>query len=172
MWFSLPLSEFRLSIAAATSVLVVAAVTDIRIHKIFNWLTYPAILAGLIMAVGVSLFSATIPASHWLSDLRFTDSLLGLIGCGAIMLFPYHLSRGGAGDVKLAMAIGALIGFSPTIQAISIGYIIAAVYWLLSSTILSKFTHPSHLPEKTPAIPLAGFFACGAFLVACIGPIW
>jgi len=79
---------------------LVAGWTDYKRRRIPNWLTVP----GLV--VGISL-NAT--ASGW-SGLKF--SLLGA-GLGLLLLLPFVLLRSlGAGDWKLAGALGAFVGAS------------------------------------------------------------
>ncbi|HUO24675.1 MAG TPA: A24 family peptidase [Candidatus Aquilonibacter sp.] len=88
---------------AATSLLVVAValiagVTDWRWRRIPNWLTVPGLL------VGVALNSL---AAGW-PGLK--ASLLGA-GLGLLLLLPFVLLRSlGAGDWKLAGAVGSFVG--------------------------------------------------------------
>ncbi|PYX30329.1 MAG: hypothetical protein DMG77_10050 [Acidobacteria bacterium] len=87
-------------LTAAVLLALVAGWTDYKRRRIPNWLTVP----GLV--VGVSL-NAT--ASGW-SGLKF--SLLGA-GLGLLLLLPFVLLRSlGAGDWKLAGALGAFVGAS------------------------------------------------------------
>ena len=88
----------QLTAMLAAGVAIVAAVTDVKERRIPNRLTYPAMLLGLGLQ-GV--------AHGW------RGLLLGVGGClvfgGVFMLF--HLVRGmGAGDVKLAAALGCILG--------------------------------------------------------------
>src|ERR1051326_5539678 len=82
----------------ASAVAVTAAITDVRDRRIPNRLTYPAMIAGL----------AVQAALHGWRGL-----LLGLGGAlifGGLFLI-FHLVRAmGAGDVKLAAALGFIIG--------------------------------------------------------------
>jgi len=82
----------------ATAVAVTAAMTDVRDRRIPNRLTYSAMIAGLVLQTAV----------HGWHGL-----LLGLGGgalFGGCFLF-FHLVRAmGAGDVKLAAALGCIIG--------------------------------------------------------------
>src|SRR5260221_9735812 len=82
----------------ATAVAVTAAMTDVRDRRIPNRLTYSAMIAGLVLQTSV----------HGWHGL-----LLGLVGgalFGGCFLF-FHLVRAmGAGDVKLAAALGCIIG--------------------------------------------------------------
>ena len=169
----------------ATVVLFVAAWTDVRSHKIYNSLTYPAMIGGLLLAT----FADGLGAQQSLTSISAGDSLAGLLGCGLLMLIPYHLSRGGAGDVKLAMAMGSLIGFQATLQGFCLGYIFAASYLIVRSSVAVA----AHLlaagdyrlvdgdvataitrarPHMSQPIPLAGFFLLGTAGVFLSGPLW
>ncbi len=79
-------------------VLLVAAISDVRIQKIPNWLTFSTVAAGL--------------ACHsWMNGIAgFFFSLQGvLLGLG--LLISFYLAAGmGAGDVKLMGAVGGLLG--------------------------------------------------------------
>jgi prepilin peptidase CpaA len=81
-----------------TLLVLVAGYFDIRFRRIPNWLVFPAVLTGI--ALNSFLF-------EW-AGLK--ASLLG-IGFAALVYFPMYLLRGmGAGDVKLMMAVGSLVG--------------------------------------------------------------
>jgi len=84
----------------------VAAVTDIRRQKIYNWTTYPGICAGL----GLQALAGGWPG--------FEDGLWGLLACGGIMLacFVFFPDLGG-GDVKLIAMLGAGLGLNDGILA-------------------------------------------------------
>jgi prepilin peptidase CpaA len=74
--------------------------TDYKSRRIPNWLTVPGLVVGI---------SLNVTASGW-SGLRF--SLLGA-GLGLLLLLPFVLLRSlGAGDWKLAGALGAFVGAS------------------------------------------------------------
>ncbi len=76
----------------------VAGVTDLRSRKIPNWLTVPALLIG----IGVNT------ALNGTSGLK--SALYGA-GLGLVLLLPFVLLRSlGAGDWKLAGALGAFTG--------------------------------------------------------------
>jgi prepilin peptidase CpaA len=79
------------------AVTLAGAVTDLRTGKVYNWLTYPAALAGLALAV-----VAAPP-----SPLQSAAGLgVGLLLFGTLR----RIGRMGAGDVKLMAAVGALQG--------------------------------------------------------------
>lgn len=85
-------------LAGAVLLALLAAWTDFRSRRIPNWLTVPALLAGLAANIAV----------NGRSGLK--ASLLG-IGLGLFLLLPFVLLRSlGAGDWKLAGALGAFTG--------------------------------------------------------------
>ncbi len=92
------ISAMRTVDVALLIVLAISAVTDLRTGRIFNLVTYPAIVAGLICAVaglGPPLASA-------------------LAGCavGGLSLYVmFAVGWLGGGDVKLMAAVGALKGY-------------------------------------------------------------
>src|ERR1700756_5732754 len=82
----------------ATAVAVTAAMTDVRDRRIPNRLTYPAMIAGLVLQAAVH---------GWRGLLLGLGGALLFGGCFLIV----HLVRAmGAGDVKLAAALGCIIG--------------------------------------------------------------
>ena len=88
----------------AVAVAVCAAFTDVKARRIPNRLTYPAVLVGL----GLQ------GALHGWRGLLLSAGG-GLLFGGVLMLF--HLVRAmGAGDVKLATALGCLAGLAGTPQ--------------------------------------------------------
>jgi len=82
--------------------LVAAAFTDIAYGKVYNWLTYAAIVLGIVCAIGGQAAGA--PGSS------VAGSLTGLAAAGAIFGFFFLRNWMGPADVKLAAAIGALKG--------------------------------------------------------------
>lgn len=90
--------------ALAVAVAVSAAVTDVKERRIPNLLTYPALVAGLLLQ-GL--------LHGWKGLLHSAGG--GLIFGGVFMLF-YMVRAMGAGDVKLAAALGCIVGPSATVQ--------------------------------------------------------
>jgi prepilin peptidase CpaA len=85
-------------LAGAMALALIAGWTDLRSRRIPNWLTVPALFVGL--AVNIVLSG--------LAGLK--TSLLGA-ALGLILLLPFVLLRAlGAGDWKLAGALGAFVG--------------------------------------------------------------
>ena len=104
-----------LAVAAAT----LAALADVRSRRIPNWLTGSALLAGIVV-------------NAWLKGpggLLF--ALLGVLLGGGILLPFYAHKAVGAGDVKLAAALGALVGpqgvVTVLLYAAVVGGVISAV---------------------------------------------
>lgn len=84
---------------------LIAAVTDFRRQKIYNWLTLPAILAGLVVNTVL----------HGWSGLG-----TGLLGFGLAFFLSfglYSLKGIKGGDVKLIAAIGAMGGWKFALAA-------------------------------------------------------
>ena len=111
-WWAYPL------LAAA---LAVAATTDLRRHKIYNWTTYPAILVGL---VGHALVG-------WLAKdpraMGLGGALAGLgIGMGPLAL-AWLVGGMNAGDIKLMGAVGALAGWRFAVEAMFFGFVVAVI---------------------------------------------
>jgi prepilin peptidase CpaA len=84
---------------ALVAVLVVAVYTDWRWRRIYNWLTLPALLLGLVLS---TVFGG-LPALG-----------MSLAGAGAafgVFLLLFIFGGMGGGDLKLMTAIGAWLGF-------------------------------------------------------------
>jgi len=103
-----------------SSILVVAAIIDIRIQKIPNVLTFPTMVLGLIY------YSIT----TGLDGLLFS---LGGLALGIAIFFVLYLMGGmGAGDVKLMGAVGAIIGSKGVLLAALLSAIVGGVYALIA----------------------------------------
>jgi prepilin peptidase CpaA len=114
-------------------VLLIAAVTDYRQGKIYNWLTLPAILVGLVFWLVAGLFG---------SDKGITSSLFAL-ACGLIP-FGFLAVRGwlGGGDAKLMAAVGALsASWQCVLGAAFYGLVVAmamAIYIMIHDGIIKQ----------------------------------
>ena len=90
-----------------------AAVTDLRVHKIYNWTTYPGILLGLAVSLYESGWDDGLPGHPGLRD-----SLIGFAACGGLMLVSYVFFNVGGGDVKLISMIGAFLGLEKGVEVV------------------------------------------------------
>lgn len=96
-------------------VCVVAVVTDLRARRIPNWLTFPAILVGLVI-------NTTLPPI-FLEGVGWTVGLFSsLAGCLLLLLtfgFLGFINFVGMGDVKLMAAVGALLRWPVALWALA-----------------------------------------------------
>ena len=122
--------------AILLSLLVVAALTDVRWGKIYNWTTYPGILIGLSLNGLASLLNqfedSTIQG--WLGAVGLQDSLLGLLVCGGMMVVCYLFFAGGigGGDIKLLAMIGAFVGLYAGLESILWTFVLGGCMALIS----------------------------------------
>lgn len=88
------------------ALLVPAAFMDMRSHRIPNYLTYPAMLAGLVLGLAAG-------GTYGLG-IHFAGLL-----AGGIPLYLMFLGGSlGGGDVKLMAAVGAIVGFPSALNAL------------------------------------------------------
>ena len=99
----------------ASIVGVVAGIMDWRFRRIPNWLTVSGLLAGIVVNTALSRWPG------------LKDALLGaLLGLG--VLLPFVLIRSlGAGDWKLAGALGGCIGPRPLLSVLMVTVLFAGV---------------------------------------------
>lgn len=86
------------------TLVVAAAIYDVRYRRIPNWLTVSGVLAGIAM----NTFLA------WPSPQRWSGCFFALKGLGlgfGLYLLLYTIRAMGAGDVKLMAAVGAMTGW-------------------------------------------------------------
>lgn len=119
------------------ALLVTCAATDLGRRKIYNWATYSAVVWALAINLLATMGSLgdegpTMIYRHFdivgprvLGGIGLEQSLGGAGLCFLMTLIGFHLSGTGAGDVKLATAIGALLG-THGVYAVAYSYIVAA----------------------------------------------
>jgi prepilin peptidase CpaA len=107
------------SVSVLTLVLVAAAIADLRRGTVFNWLTYPAIVLGLAIAVGQGA-----AAGH--TGETVLNHVGGFLFGFGVLYVPYRLGGMGGGDVKLMAAAGAFLGWPATLQAVFYSFLVAA----------------------------------------------
>ncbi|MCX7959224.1 MAG: A24 family peptidase [Deltaproteobacteria bacterium] len=96
----------------------VASITDFRERKIYNSLTYPSIILGFIIWTVYSGVDG------------FIASVLGFAIAFGIYLIIFFLGGFGAGDVKFAAAIGAIMGYPMVINWVVISAIVGGLFAL------------------------------------------
>lgn len=158
-----------LAILMLASVMVVAAVCDLRTRRIPNLL----VLTGLFLASGWHVLAR---AGSWSFDPRQPGStgLWGALSAFAIMLIvfaPLNALRVlGAGDVKLMGVVGAFFGASPKAwtHLIEVSLVIFVCGGLVSLLILRQQGFNGRVPYGVA-------IAIGALLFACaraLGTSW
>ncbi len=159
--------------------LLIAAATDLRKQSIYNWTTYPGMLAGvLVNALGQGSLGQGWDAIQ--------SSIAGFTICGSVMLLCYVLFPMGGGDVKLMAMIGAFLGPYRGIEALLwtfvLGSIMAVAYLIWTTGIIKMIGGIGHhlvlvfrskgwVPlTKTEREPLQRglFLAPAGFVAVCI----
>lgn len=139
---------------AAITVAALAAISDVRSRRIPNRLTYPAMVAGL--ALQVTTYG-------WRGIF---SSLGGALLFGGVFLVFYALRAMGAGDVKLAAALGCILGSDNSWQvlfttamaggalAIMVMILTGRVLQTLRSTLAVAGFHALHGLRSHPVVNL------------------
>lgn len=106
LWLTIPL----------VLLLLVATWTDVARDKtIYNWNTYPGILLGLAINLGLAGWNG------------LQNGLLGLLVCGGIMLLCFVLFSVGGGDLKMLAMVGSFLGLNDGVEALLWTFVIGAV---------------------------------------------
>jgi len=158
----------------AVLIAISAAVIDVRERRIPNKLTYPAAILGfLLQAV---LFG-------WKGLL---SGVLGAVVFGGVFLLFHIVHAMGAGDVKLATALGCVVGSSASVKLMFTtavaGGILAVIYMVRARRVIKTLcntfavfafhaqrglqTHPYVNLDNPDSIrmPYGLAFAAGAFI--------
>jgi leader peptidase (prepilin peptidase)/N-methyltransferase len=143
-WRFDPLQAVAVSLLVAA--LVICTATDLLRFRVPNAVTYP----GVVLALAAALL---------LPDSDFVAAAAAAIIGGFAFLVMAIITRGGIGlgDVKLAVLIGAGLGFPGAYQALALGIIAAGV------VILGLFL--VGLVGRRQAVPYAPFLALAAVVV-------
>jgi len=151
-------------------IMLLAAGTDCYQRKIHNWLTYPALIAGMGLQAGLYGWPGA-----W-------SSLAGAL-IAALLFFPaFYWGGMGAGDIKLMAVVGAwkgiLFGFNTAILAALAGGLMAVAVLLwqgqlgpvmrrLGGKVVWRLGWAANPPEPSGAphtLPYGVAIAAGAFL--------
>lgn len=134
-----------------SAILLIAAVKDIRFHKIPNWLTYSSMGIALLYHTGL----------NGLEGLLF--SLKG-IGIGMGLLIFFYLMKGmGAGDVKLLGAVGGLLGPTGVALAFLWTAVLGGIY-ALGLLVFHLLNRTDSEKREKPKLCYGVVIAAGTFL--------
>jgi len=111
-------------------VVLTGLVTDLRWRRLPNWLTFPAMIVGIILQT---------VASGW----RGTLDAIGGVLFAAVLLLPFYHGGLGAGDLKFVAAIGALKGWrfalSSTLYGAVLGGLVSVIILLRQRRLKEEF---------------------------------
>lgn len=133
----------------AGATLMIASVFDLRSRRIPNWLTGGAAVGGLAIAYSQGALFGAVPAA-----------LLAMLVMGSPNFVRSQAV--GAGDVKLAGAMGAMLGAASALLVIGF-----AACEALACLVVMKSLQESWNGSST--FPFAPFLMVGFLLAACAG---
>ena|SRR5437764_7080997 len=120
------LSSGHFVAVVAVGVAVIAAFSDVRQRRIPNRLTYSAMLLGLVMQGIVNGWHGLLSAAAG-----------GLIFGGIFLLF-YLVRAMGAGDVKLAAALGCIVGLADSVQVMIATAICGGIFAIVQTALSGR----------------------------------
>ena len=182
-------------VVLSMSVLGLSSYCDIRERRIPNSVTYWGCLAALLINFACRDFVGATPAI-----VGVASSFFGFVSCFSFMLYLYASSYVGAGDVKLAAFVGAVLGFRGGINAVAWAHILGGIFCIcmvirqvgiktLIGVALSRLVSfvpalafAGFMPSNSPAlfsnstgerktIPMAPAFAAGVFVTVLGGQL-
>ncbi|QKW08483.1 prepilin peptidase [Streptomyces sp. NA04227] len=139
-------------------VFVLLAMVDFRVQRLPDALTLPLAGGSLLLLGGAALLP-----DH---GGRFLGSVYGVLGLGLLFFVLFLISpRGmGFGDVKLALGLGAVLGWygwGALVTGVFVGFLLGALYGV-GLVALRKAGRKS-------SIPFGPFLIAGAFLGVLLG---
>ena len=107
----IPLEALKLCVLV---IVAIATVTDLRSHKIPNWLTFNASLLGILAQAAYFASFATPTDIYFRAGIGALNAVLGwLAGVFIMSSTKFFMRKFGHGDTKLVAAIGAFLGPGP-----------------------------------------------------------
>ena len=133
-------------VAAYAAVLIICTMTDILAYRVPNVVTYPAILAAVVIGMAMP-------------DANRLDVLAGGIIFGGLLFLPAVLTGGamGMGDVKFAFFVGFALGLTFVVPAMLI--------MAISGGFAAAIMLVTRLRGRGDPIPYAPFIAGGMLVV-------
>ena len=108
-----------------------SAASDLRRGRIYNFLTFPTLAAGLLLLI--------------VNKPQEIPQVLGVAAAALLLLFPFWKAGGlGAGDIKLLMALAPLMGPRWFLLGIVLSFLIGAgisAFLLIRYRDLSRTVH-------------------------------
>ena len=130
-------------------ILIIAAIIDISLHKIPNFLTFPTIIIALLYNFIYHGFNGDL--------FSIAGLLVGMISLGILYIFGAM----GAGDVKLMGAVGAVLGPKTVLNAFLFTGIIGGIYAVV--IILFRFEASKKLLNRI-MVTLRALLSTGNFI--------
>jgi prepilin peptidase CpaA len=98
--------------------ILVSSITDLKYNTIYNWVTLPGVILGLLL-------------NTWFFGFEGLKLSLAGLGIGFGALLPFFIFGGiGGGDIKLLAAIGALKGYPFILYALFYGILVGGIFAL------------------------------------------
>jgi prepilin peptidase CpaA len=114
------------------AILIAASWIDLKQHRIPNFLTLSALIAGV---------SLQLILQGW-SGIMYS---LGGMAIGFLIFIPFYIKGGmGAGDVKLMAAAGAFLGFEDTLLAVGLTLFAGSIMGVFLLVILGGIKSAMH----------------------------
>jgi prepilin signal peptidase PulO-like enzyme (type II secretory pathway) len=130
---------------------------DLKHKLILNVITYPSILAALVL-------------STWSPELTLTSAIIGAVGVAVFFFVQNLVSRGsiGLGDAKLGALVGAVTGAGPTSAHLGSVYAVVAGVFIGGATALILLV--TRVRGLKDPIPYGPFLCAGTALILYLGP--
>jgi prepilin peptidase CpaA len=163
-------------VCALGIILLIATITDLAKHKVYNWLTFPALGLGL----GLNVALQGVPGLWF--------GIAGLL-IGGLLFFPAFMWGGmGAGDVKLVAVVGAFTGWvfviNVALYTALVGGVIAVVVLIIKGELwltcknIGRFLRSIFVPKleveplsKKHPMPYALAIALGTLAAYLLPPV-
>ena len=140
-----PSGLLHLSNIALMSILSAAALSDLMVRAVPNWLIFVGLMVALVLASSFGGFAG----------LGFMA--LGMVG-GVLLFFPIYMAGLlGAGDVKLIGVVGAFLGLHQMLVSSLLVFLIGGVI----SLFMLRRTASA---DRSAQVPYAVAIAAGVFL--------
>lgn len=138
----------------ATLVASIAVITDLRFGRVYNWLTFPAMLLGWLLNLylfGLSGLGYSLAATFLGIMLYMPGGIFGLIGMGDVKLLGALGAIGGSNYVLTIFLYSSVLGFPHAILVQLLNYGKNAFGMILTSystgTFLQKTIHKENADQ-------------------------